>query len=69
MAVLQAREANPVIDPQKLSGMSGISQSNDVHHLHDLSNIIPSWRIVPHLTKILQNFWLTLTHLFKLTKN
>ena len=35
-----------------------ISQLSIVHHLHDLSKNIQSCWIVPHVTKILQNFWL-----------
>ena len=58
-AVLQAIEANPVRRTWRVSGEFIISQSM-VLHLHDPSKSIWSYQIVPHVTKILQNFWLTL---------
>ena len=54
-AMLSAVEVNPVISTQRVSGEFGILQSSVVHHFHDYSKSCP---IVPHVTKILQNFWL-----------
>ena len=51
-AELQAREANPV------------SNTLREYHLHDFSKSTWSYKIVTHVTNILQNFWLTLTDLF-----
>ena len=44
---------------QRVSGELSISQSSIVSHLHDLDKSISSCQIVPHITKILQNFLLT----------
>ena len=41
---------------QRVSGDFDISLSSVVRHLHDISKSIRSWRFVPHVTKILQNF-------------
>ena len=37
----------------------GISKSSGVHHFHSLNNTIKIGRILPHITKIFQNFWFT----------
>ena len=57
-AMLQTIEANSVISIRRVSGELGISQVWVVH-LHDFLKSIGSCRIVPPITKILQNFWLT----------
>ena len=65
--MLQAVEVNLVSSTQGVSGELGISQSSVVCHLNDLGKSIQSCQIVPHATKILQNFWLTLVfHFFEL---
>ena len=58
--VLQAIEVNPVSSSWRVSGKLGISQSSMIHHFHNLGKSIWNCRIVPHIIKILQNFWLTL---------
>ena len=58
--MLQAIETNLVSSTRRVSGELGISQSNIIHHLHDHSKSIWSCWILPHITKILQNFWLPL---------
>ena len=49
----QAIEANLVISTQRVSGKPDISQFSMVHHRPNHSK---SCQIVPHITKILQNF-------------
>ena len=61
-AVLKAREANLVSSTWRVSGEFDISPSSVHHYLHDLGQSIQSCQIVPHVTKILQNFWLTQVH-------
>ena len=57
-AMLQAIVANTVSSTRRVSGEPGISQSSVVRHVHELGkNICYCW-IVPHVTKISQNFWL-----------
>ena len=63
-AVLQAMEANPLSSIWRVSGELSLSQSSVVYHLHDLGKSIQSCQIVPHVTKILQNFWLILIILY-----
>ena len=53
-------KANLVSSAWRVSGELSISQSSVIHHLHDLSKNIKSNQIVPPVTKILQNFQLTL---------
>ena len=53
-------KANLVSSSRGVSGELSISQSNIFHHFHNLSKSIWSFWIVPHIIKILQNFWLTL---------
>ena len=43
----------------RVSGELSILQSSVVCHFHNLSKSIQSFQIVLHVTKILQNFWLT----------
>ena len=54
--VLQAIESNPESNPQIVPCNLGISQSNVVHHFHNLNKSILSSQIVLHITKLLQNF-------------
>ena len=58
-AVLQTIEANLVSSTWRVSGKLSISPSNWVHHPHNLGKCTKSCWIVPHITKIVQNFWLT----------
>ena len=58
--VLQIIETNLRSSIRGVSGELGISQSSVVHHLHDLCKSIQRCLIVPYMTEILQNFWLTL---------
>ena len=44
---------------QRVSGRLSISQSSVDQQLHDDSKSIQNNQIEPHVTKILQNFWLT----------
>ena len=48
---LQSLQANPVSGNQRLSDKVSITQSSVVHHHHN--------QIGFHITKILQNIWLT----------
>ena len=58
--VLQILEANPVSSARRVSGELDISLSRAVRHFLGLDQSIRSCcRIVPHVNKILQNFWLT----------
>ena len=57
-AILQANEANLASNCQRVPGGLSISQFSMVHHLHFCKSI-RSCQIVLHVTKILQNFWLT----------
>ena len=54
--VLQAIKANLASSDRRVSGELGILQFNVVGHFHDFNKIIRNFRIVPHDTKILQNF-------------
>ena len=58
--VLQAIEPHLVSSIWRVSGKLSISQSRVVHYFHNLSKSIQICRTVPHATRILQNFWLTL---------
>ena len=49
-----------VLQVRSKLGELGSSQFSVVHHLYDLCESICNWQIVPHITKILQNFWLPL---------
>ena len=49
-----------VSSPRRVAGKFGISHSNVICHLHDLSKRIQSCQIMSHVTKILWNFLLTL---------
>ena len=44
---------------RRVSDEFGVSQSNEVWYLHGLNKSLQRCWIVPHITKILQNFWLT----------
>ena len=60
-SMLQAIEARPARSTWRVSGDLGISWSSIIHHFHNLCKSIRSTRIVlPNVTKILQNLWLTL---------
>ena len=59
-AVFQAIEANLVNSTQRVSDELSISQSSMICYLNKLGKNIWSCQIVPHISKILQNFWLTL---------
>ena len=62
-AIVQAIEENLVSNSRRVSGELGISQTSVVRHLHVLGKSTRRRWIVPHVTKILQNFWLTLVFL------
>ena len=53
-------EANQASSTWRISGELGMLQPSVVRHLDDLGKRIQSWLIVRHVTKILQNLWLTL---------
>ena len=65
-AVLQAKERHLASSTQRVSGKLSILQSIVVNHLHDLDNCICCCRIVSHVIKILQKFWLTLILVIRL---
>ena len=54
--MLQAIEANLASSTWRVSGELG----SVVYHLNNFGKSLRSRQIVPHITKILQNFWLTL---------
>ena len=58
-AMLQTIEANMESINQRVSGELSISQSSVSRYLRELSKSTRSCLIVSHVTKILQNFWLT----------
>ena len=58
--VSEAIVANLVSSTWRVSGKHSITQSSDVHHVHDISKHIQICWITSYITKILQNFWLTL---------
>ena len=55
-----SHKANPASNTQKVSGVLGVSQSSGLCHFLHLGKSKWSCQIVLHVTKILQNFWLTL---------
>ena len=55
-AIFEDIEPNLANSTWRVSGKFSISQSSVVHHLHNLSKSLHSSQIVPHVTKILQNF-------------
>ena len=57
--VLQTVAANLVSSTQRVSGKLSISQSRVVPQLHNFGKCIKICWIIPHITKILQNIWLT----------
>ena len=59
-AVPQALEANPVSDNQRVSSELRISQFSVVHYFQNFGKSMQSCQIVFHITKIMQNFLLTL---------
>ena len=59
-AVLQARETNLTSTTWRVSGKLAISLFSVIHHLHNVDKILQNIQIVFHVTKIFQNFWLTL---------
>ena len=61
-SMLQAIEANLASKTQRVPGELGISQSNEICHLQNLNKSIQSCQIVPHFTRIFQNFWLILVN-------
>ena len=50
--------ANPESSFQRVSGELSISLSSMIRHLPKLGKNIWRWRILSHVTKIFQNFWL-----------
>ena len=58
--LFQATNANSVSSTWKVSGGLSILHSNLIHYFRNLSKSIRSCQIVPHVMKILQNFWLIL---------
>ena len=58
--VFQSKEAKPASNTQRVSSELGISQATVVRQLHELGKSMPNYRIVPLVTKILQNLWLSL---------
>ena len=52
-------EINLASITRKESGELDISQSTVAGHVHDLDKSIQNYPTVPHVAKILQNFWLT----------
>ena len=58
--MLQAIEAIAASSTRRVSGELGISQSSVVRQFHDRGKGRWSYQIVPHVTKILQNFRFTL---------
>ena len=58
-AMISATEANPASHSWRVASKLGITHSSVVYYVEDLGRSIHSWQIVPHITKILQNFWLT----------
>ena len=59
-AVFHAIQANLVSSTRRVSGVFGISKSNMVHHPNNIGKNIRSCQIIPHVSKTLQNFWLSL---------
>ena len=57
LAVLLTIKANLVSSILRVSGELGILLTSVVLLLHNLSKSIWSYWIVPHITKILKNFW------------
>ena len=58
--MLKGIKANPMSSIWRVSGELRISQSSVVCHLHDFTKSILSGWIVPHITKVWQNFCLNL---------
>ena len=58
-AILLTIAANPTSNTRRVSGKLNGSQCYVIRHLDDLNKSIQRCRIVPHVTKILQNFWPT----------
>ena len=56
--------ANLVSSTQRVSGDLDISRFSVVRHVHHLSKRIQSSWILLHVTKILQNFWLTHVYIY-----
>ena len=55
----QVLEAHLASSTERVSGELSISQSSVIRHFHNHGKSIQSYQIVPHINKILQNFWLT----------
>ena len=62
--LIQFIDANPVSSTRKVSSELHISQYSIVYHLDVLSRSKLNCQIVLHVTKPLQNFWLTLVKEF-----
>ena len=60
--ILQTTDTNPASSTQRVSGKLCISQSDEVHHLYDLSKTIRNWWILLYVTKKKLNFSLTLIY-------
>ena len=58
--MLQAIKADLLCNTLRVFGKFSSSQSIVVLHLYSLGKSIWNFKIVPHITKILQNFLLTL---------
>ena len=56
----QARSCNLVSSTQRVSGKLSISQSSVLCHLYIFNKSIWSSLTVPHISKILQNFWFSI---------
>ena len=59
VVVPQARKVNPVSSTRKVSDEFSNFQSSVVRELQDSEKSTQKCRIVSHVTKILQNFWLS----------
>ena len=59
-AVLQTIETNLASSTRRVSGKLSISQSSVVYQIHDLCKRTQNYQILPDITKVLQNFWITL---------
>ena len=57
--VLLVIGAHPVSSTWSVSGELSISQTYQVYHLNIFRKMIPNNQIRPYITKIVQNFWLT----------
>ena len=61
-ALHQAIDANLFIGSRRVTGEPDISHTSMGRHVHDVDKRIRSCKIVPRVTKILQNLWVS--HLY-----